>query len=58
MFIGIIANVNINNKFSKDSCIKRGVWHMCPLALYLFLVVGEASNETIKEKKGYGDFKA
>jgi hypothetical protein len=51
MIIGIIAKVNINNKFSKYFCIKRGVWHMCPLAFYLFLVVGEALNETIKEKK-------
>jgi hypothetical protein len=52
MFIGTITKVNINNKFSKDFCIEMGVWHMCPLALYLFLVVGEVLNATIKEKQG------
>jgi hypothetical protein len=31
MFIRTIAKVNVN-KFSKDFCIERGVWHGCPLA--------------------------
>jgi hypothetical protein len=54
MFIGTIAKVNINDKFSKKNCIERGVWHRCPLAPYLFLVVGEALNATIKEKQRLG----
>jgi hypothetical protein len=58
MFIGTIAKVNINNKFSKDFCAERGVWHRCPLAPYLFLVVSEAPNATIKEKQWLGNFKA
>ncbi len=50
MFIGTITKVNVN-KFSKDFYIERGVWHGCPLARYLFLVVGEALDATIKEKQ-------
>jgi hypothetical protein len=53
MFIGTIAKVNIN-KFSKDFCIERGVWHGCPLALYLFLMVVENVDATIKEKQWLG----
>lgn len=53
MFIGTITKVNVN-KFSKDFCIEKGVWHGCPLAPYLFLVVGEALDATIKEKQWLG----
>jgi hypothetical protein len=53
MFIGTIAKVNIN-KFSKDFCIERGLWHGCPLAPYLFSVFGENVDATIKEKPWLG----
>jgi hypothetical protein len=53
MFTRTIAKMNIN-KLSKDFCIERGVWHGCPLAPYLFLVVGENVDATIKEKQWLG----
>jgi hypothetical protein len=43
-FQGANSNITMNGKASKALVIKRGVQQGCPLAPYLFLIVGEAIN--------------
>ena len=42
LFKDACAFVCINNKLSESFPMKRGVLQGCPIALYLFLMVGEA----------------
>jgi len=44
------AFVSFNSKMTKSFSISRGVRQGCPLAPYLFLLVGEALNMAAKEE--------
>jgi hypothetical protein len=53
-FQGASANVAVNGKASKVLVIEKGVRQGCPLAPYLFLIVGEALNAKIYEEQRLG----
>ncbi len=44
----------MNEKVSKALVIERGMRQGCPLAPYLFLIVGEALNDKIYEEQKLG----
>jgi len=44
----------VNGKASKALVIERGMRQRCPLAPYLFLIVGEALNDKIYEEQKLG----
>jgi len=48
------ASVLINGQISSSFAIQRGVRQGCPLAPYLFLLVGEAFNVAAKENQRLG----
>ena len=49
LFGNASAAVNINGSPGSTFKVERGVWQGCPLAPYLFLIVGEALTHTIKK---------
>jgi hypothetical protein len=48
------AKVNVNGKPFEEFDIERGVRQRCPLAPYLFFIVGEALNAMIKKDEWKG----
>ena len=50
LFLGIGACVSVNGKLTQTFPITQGVHQGCPLAPYLFLIVGEVLNMCVKAK--------
>ena len=50
LFKDVVARVSLNGKSTKPFSIAQGVKQGCPLAPYLFLVVGEILNHVIKRE--------
>jgi hypothetical protein len=48
------ANIIVNGKVFKALVIERGMQQECPLAPYLFLIMGEALNIKIYEEQRLG----
>jgi hypothetical protein len=57
LFFIIKMIVNVNEKLTHCFQITRGVRQGCSLAPYLFIIVGEALNNRIKEAMVEGLFK-
>ncbi len=57
VFQGANVNVVVNGKASKALVIKRGLRQGCPLAPYLFLIVGGALNAKLCEEQRLGRIK-
>jgi hypothetical protein len=57
LFKGAQVRVNINGKSTNYSPIQQGVQQGCPLAPYLFLIIGEVSNHCLKNKMQKGCIK-
>ena len=49
LFVNASATVNLNGDSGANFKIERGVRQGCPLAPYLFLIIGEALTHTIKK---------
>ena len=49
LFGNVSASVNINGSPGRSFKVERGIRQGCPLAPYLFLIVGEALTHTIKK---------
>ena len=54
LFTGASAAVNLNGSAGGSFNIERGVRQGCPLAPYLFLIVGEALTHTVKKTVAEG----
>ena len=54
LFTGASAAVNLNGSAGRSFNIERGVRQGCPLAPYLFLIVGEALTHTVKKAVAEG----
>jgi len=50
LFKGASTCILVNEQTTRDFPIKRGVHHMCPLAIYIFLIVGQALNSIALEE--------
>ena len=50
LFLGAIARITINNELIEDFPLKQGVREGCLIALYLFILVGEALNQRVKKE--------
>jgi len=55
LFGNASATVNFNGQPGSSFRIERGVMQGCPLAPYLFLIVGEILTHTIKKAVSEGD---
>ena len=50
LFNGTQARVNVNGRYMQYFDIKPGVRQGCPLAPYIFLIIGEILNHCIKQE--------
>lgn len=54
LFGNALAAVNLNGSMSNSFKVKRGIRQGCPIAPYLFLIIGEALTHTIKKASTEG----
>jgi hypothetical protein len=54
LFEGASTCILVNEQTTRDLLIKRGISHKCPLAIYIFLIVGQALNSIALEELKQG----
>jgi hypothetical protein len=54
LFLNAVARVSVNGKSTPPFTIQQSVRQGCPLAPYLFLVIGEILNHCIKREAHLG----
>jgi hypothetical protein len=57
LFVGGRALVNVNGRYTSYFSVNQGVRQGCPLAPYLFLIIGEVLNHCIKRAASTGCIK-
>ena len=58
LFYDALVSININNQATQTFRLYRGVHQGCPLAPYLFIILGEALNVVVKNGVGVALLKA
>jgi hypothetical protein len=54
LFKDVKVKVNVNEKPFEEFDIEKGVWQRCPLAPYLFFIIGKTLNAIIKKEQQEG----
>jgi hypothetical protein len=54
LFVDASASVKVNGNVSPAFVIERGMQQGCPLAPYLFFIVAEVLNASVKQAEGIG----